>query len=131
MFTKSLYLRIAFLFIASLVLLWVAFYNGFPIVYSDTSTYLSSGFEFETPADRPITYGLFIYLTSLGGTTLWLTAFVQCLIIVYVIYLLFKYFSQLKDPAFYSLVAIILLAAFSSLPWISGMLLADIFTPVT
>lgn len=131
MFTKSLYLRIAFLFIASLVLLWGAFYNGFPIVYSDTSTYLSSGFEFETPADRPITYGLFIYLTSLGGTTLWLTAFIQCLIIVYVIYLLFKYFSQLKDPAFYSLVAIILLAAFSSLPWISGMLLADIFTPVT
>ncbi len=131
MFSSKPYFRLAFLFIASIVLLWVAIYNGFPIVYSDTSTYLSSGFEFETPADRPITYGLFIYLTSIGGTTLWLTALAQCLIIVYVIYLLFKYFTRLKDPALYSLFAVVLLSVFSSLPWIGGMLLADIFTPVT
>jgi hypothetical protein len=119
------------LIVSSLLLLWVAIFNGFPIVYSDTSTYLASGFEFETPADRPITYGLFIFISSLGGQTLWLTAFFQSLIIVYVIYLVVKYFTNVKSSLVYTVVLITLLSFVSSLPWISGMLLADIFTPVT
>jgi hypothetical protein len=114
-----------------LLLLWVAIYNGFPIVYSDTSTYLASGFEFETPADRPITYGLFIFFSCFGGITLWLTVFIQSLLISYVIYLTVKYFSDFKSPFFITLFIIVLLSFFSSLPWISGMLLADIFTPIT
>ena len=121
----------ACLIVSSLLLLWVAIFNGFPIVYSDTSTYLASGFEFETPADRPITYGLFIFISSLGGQTLWLTAFLQSLIIVYVIYLVVKYLTNVKSSLVYTVILIILLSCVSSLPWISGMLLADIFTPVT
>jgi hypothetical protein len=121
----------ASLLVSTLLLLWVAIYNGFPIVYSDTSTYLASGFEFETPADRPITYGLFIFISSLGGQTLWLTTFLQSLIIAYVIYLVVKYFSNTKSPSLSTIVFVFLLSFISSLPWISGMLLADIFTPIT
>ena len=121
----------ACLIVSTFLLLWVAIYNGFPIVYSDTSTYLASGFEFETPADRPITYGLFIFISSLGGQTLWLTTFLQSLIISYVIYLIIKYFTNVKVPSLFTVVFILLLSFVSSLPWISGMLLADIFTPIT
>ena len=49
------------LFPAIIMLLSAAFYNGFPLVYSDSGTYLNSGSEFFVPDDRPITYGLLIH----------------------------------------------------------------------
>lgn len=68
------------IFIGAVILMTDAFYNGFPVVYSDTSTYLASGFEWETPFDRPITYGIFLRIFSLNGTSLWLVIFFQALI---------------------------------------------------
>ena len=57
------------LLLGTILLSWAAFYNGFPLIYSDTSTYLESGFVLETPLDRPITYGLLMRLFSLNGLT--------------------------------------------------------------
>ncbi len=117
--------------LSTLLLLWVAFYNGFPIVYSDTSTYLASGFELETPFDRPITYGIFIMLTSLHGISLWLTAIIQSFMLAYILFLLFKHITNVRHFAIAAFFSILLLCTFTSLPWISGMLLADIFTPIS
>ena len=64
-----------------------ALYNGYPIVYSDTSTYIESGFSLQPPADRPITYGLFIRVFSLNGFSLWTVALMQSLIISFLILL--------------------------------------------
>jgi hypothetical protein len=66
---------ILFVTLGALGLMLDAIYNGYPLVYSDTSTYLASGFELQTPVDRPITYGLFIRLTSLNGFSLWIPFF--------------------------------------------------------
>ena len=41
-----------------LLMMFPAFVNGYPLIYSDTSTYIHSAFEFLPPKDRPITYGL-------------------------------------------------------------------------
>jgi hypothetical protein len=61
-----------FSFIATTcLLLFDALYNGYPLIYSDTGTYLSSGFLLETPFDRPITYGIFMRISSLNGVSLW------------------------------------------------------------
>jgi hypothetical protein len=120
-----------YLLISTIVLLWAAIYNQFPIVYSDTCTYLYSGFKLETPSDRPMTYGLFMLLTSFDGITLWSVVFFQSFILAYIIYLLFKHFTACKNPQVYSLLAVIILSLTSGLPWISGMLLPDIFTPIT
>lgn len=120
-----------YLILSSVVLLWPAFYNGFPIVYSDTSTYLASGFGLETPADRPITYGLFILLTSFNGFSLWTVVFLQSFILSYVIYLLFKYYTNYSNPPLACFICIIILSFTTGLPWVSAMLLPDIFTPVT
>lgn len=123
--------RIFWLLLSTLLLMWVAFYNGFPLVYSDTSTYLASGFELETPSDRPITYGLFIMLTSLHGISLWLTAALQSLMLAYILFLLFRHISGVRNYPFAAFVSIAVLSAFTSLPWISGMLLADVFTSIS
>ena len=69
------------IFIGAIALIWPAFYNGFPLVYSDTGTYLESGFVLETPLDRPITYGVLIRIFSLNGLTIWTLPFYQSCIL--------------------------------------------------
>lgn len=114
----------------ALCLIIDAFYNGYPIVYSDTSTYLASGFKLEAPIDRPITYGLFIRLTSLNGFSLWLTVFFQALLLSYLLYLFFKHFVGEAFALKYSLPLILFLSLFTGISWTSSQLLTDIFTPI-
>ena len=61
------YQKAASTVLCAIALLGAAIWNGYPIVYSDTSSYIISGFELETLKDRPITYGLFIRATSQIG----------------------------------------------------------------
>ena len=63
------------LFVGSIYLLWTALFNHYPLVFSDTNTYLiANSFK-----DRAAGYAVFLRLTSLG-LSLWLTVFVQSLI---------------------------------------------------
>src|SRR5438105_2339930 len=50
-----------------LLIMVPALVNGFPLVFSDTGTYLRSAFEGVVPADRPYWYGGFIRLASFNG----------------------------------------------------------------
>ena len=112
-----------------LLLLWPAFVNGYPYVYSDTSTYLSAGFELETPMDRPMTYGLFMWLTSLGGVTLWGTVYAQAWIVNHVLRGCLNAFSSGASDGLQWMV-VGALAAFSSLGWITSQLMPDIFSSI-
>lgn len=116
--------------LAALVLMGAAFYNGFPLVYSDTGTYISSGFTLETPWDRPLLYGLFIRAFSLNGFSLWTVAFAQSLIISYLVFECFRSFTRVKRPAVVAFSTLSLLACFTGVSWVSSMLIADVFTPV-
>ncbi len=107
-----------------------AFYNGFPIVYSDTATYLSSGFELETPVDRPITYGLFIRAASLNGLSLWAVIFFQSLLLSYLIFLFIKLISEDRPFFLPGIMIILFLSLFTGISWTSSQLIADIFTPI-
>jgi hypothetical protein len=119
--------RILVVAIGAVFLMLPAFYNGFPFLYSDTATYLSSGFELETPFDRPITYGLFIALTSLWGTSVWLVVFAQC---VLTSWLCHRMMSATGRPAkdVYFLVVMGLLTALTTVGWVACQLMPDIFT---
>lgn len=117
------------IFLGALFLMSAAFYNGYPIVYSDTSTYLVSGFEFKPPFDRPITYGLFIALTSLYGVSLGLVVFAQAALVSYLIFLFAREFATIYNPV-YILVTIVLLSFFTGASWTVGQIIADIFTPI-
>lgn len=120
---------IVLLLIISIIQLVAAILNGFPIVYSDTSTYIASGFGFETPFDRPITYGLFLWLTSMSGISLWLVIFTQSFILAYLVFLFFKKFVDPENPGLLSIISIGIVSLFSSLSWTSSQLMPDVFTP--
>ncbi len=126
----SRYKFILFVVLGALCLMLDAFYNGYPLVYSDTSTYLASGFELQTPVDRPITYGLFIRLTSLNGLTLWTVIFVQSLLLSYLVFLLIKHFSEEKPYLLKGLLIVLFLSLFTGISWSASQLIADIFTPI-
>jgi hypothetical protein len=132
MFRQRLDLK-SFLYIiaGALFLMLPAFINGYPIIYSDTSTYIHSGFILQPPMDRPITYGLFIRLASLNGTTLWTVVFLQTLLLSWLLYLFAKKSekSVQKDPGLL-FAGIIVVSSLSGAAWTSSFLLPDIFTPI-
>ncbi len=78
---RSLLIRAA----AVCALLWVAWVNGYPIVFSDTGSYLLTGkmlialWPFRSPG-----YSIFTKLTGLGISA-WLIVGVQAIIVVYVL----------------------------------------------
>lgn len=112
--------------IGTLFICQAAFYNGFPLVYSDTGTYIFSGQEMSIPIDRPILYGLFIKFTSFGFS-LWSTIFFQALLASYLLYkIILTFFSKGTTIIFLSFVFI--LSFLSGLSWYTSQLMPDIFT---
>lgn len=109
----------------ALPFMWVAFWNGFPTVYPDSATYMECGFLLETPVDRPITYGLFIALTSFFGTSLWLTVFAQCLLLAVTT----RAFVRLFLPRLW-LLPTLFVALLSSVSFLSSQVMTDIFTSI-
>ncbi|MET4074276.1 hypothetical protein [Hymenobacter sp. UYCo722] len=72
------------LLLATLLLLSAGLYNGFPLVTSDSGSYINSAIHFEVPNDRPIVYGLFIRATGLKFS-LWLVVLAQALLLAWVL----------------------------------------------
>jgi hypothetical protein len=121
--------QVLWIVLGAVFLLFPAFYNGYPLVYADTSTYLSAGFELETPLDRPITYSLFLRIASLNGASLWSVIFIQGLLISYLIHqLLLILFPAVSIRFFRN--TLFFLALGTTLPWTVSQLIPDIFTPV-
>ena len=118
------------IFVASILLLIAGIWNGFPFLYPDDGTYFSSGFMPEMPLDRPITYGLFIYATSLGGLSFWLTIGVQSLMTTWVIYQVLKSFFSLQNIDYQFIGLILFLVLTSSISFLSSQLMPDFSTPV-
>lgn len=115
--------------IGALILVCPALYNGYPLLYSDTATYLSSGFELETPFDRPITYGLFVRAASLNGLTLWGVVLAQSAALAYVVMLLLRWLRARMAWAWH-VALLALLTATTSIGWVSSQLMPDVFTPI-
>ncbi len=123
--------KLLFLLAGTLLLLIPALINGYPMIYSDTSTYLASGFTMQPPMDRPMTYGLFIRLFSLNGISLWPVIIVQSFILSWLIYeLVFRIFGEEQKFLFFIFPVIVLIASFSGAGWASYYLIPDIFTPI-
>ena len=116
------------LFIFAIILL-AALVNGYPLWYPDTSTYLASGFELETPADRPIFYGIFIRIVSLNGWSAWLVILAQAAIMYYLLKLTFHNFFP-SWTKINSTITILLLSLFSSFSFVTSQLITDVFSPI-
>jgi hypothetical protein len=112
---------------AFLILLLPALFNGFPLVFSDTGTYLASAIERALPADRPIHYSLFLYALHLGRT-LWPVVAAQAALTVAVLAIFFDVAlgGRLRAPRKAALLAIV--PAVSALPVLASELTPDLFT---
>ncbi|UOQ80806.1 hypothetical protein [Hymenobacter sp. 5414T-23] len=114
--------------LTALVLCSAGLYNGFPLVTSDSGTYLDSALRLVVPEDRPITYGLFVRLTSLKFS-LWLVIFAQALLLAW---LLLRYVQLLVPRLGHNRAVQIGLVALTTwltgVSWFCSQLMPDIFT---
>ncbi len=115
--------------IGILLLMQVAFYNGYPLVTSDSGAYINHAFLWSVPLDRPVFYSMFIFFSSLH-LSLWLTVFVQCAIFVALFRLLLSSIISKNEVFFeaYFLGCTFILAFFTGLSWCLCQIMPDIFT---
>jgi hypothetical protein len=119
----------ASLLLASVMLSWVALFNGAPLVFADTISYSTAAFQGEVPGLFSIFYSIFI-LPLHRGVTFWPVVFVQGAILAHLLYLTARTVMGASIGISDMLLIIAGLAVFSSLPWVSGEILPDIFAPV-
>jgi hypothetical protein len=110
---------------AAVLLSWVAFYNGYPLVFSDTGTYLGQALQRSLGWDRPIFYS-FLLLTLHWSITLWAVPLVQGGIIAWLVWLTLR---CLGAPGLARFAAVVLfLAVATALPWFVAWIIPDVFT---
>lgn len=132
------------LLLSTVIMMWVALYNGFPLVEGDTGAYIQQAIYPHFAADRPPFYGLFIRATSLS-VSLWWPVAAQCFIVSF---LLLQFTAliglkirkpdnqtrnldyQLPIPGSIFLISIVATAAFTCLPWVTAYLMPDIFAGI-
>jgi hypothetical protein len=113
---------------AATLLLWPALWNGYPIVFADTGTYLSQAIHRYAGWDRPVFYSLFM-LPLHATVTVWPVVVAQALLTVWVLWLVCRaLLPWVCGIAFVAGVAV--LSAFTWLPWIVCELMPDLFTPL-
>lgn len=119
------------LFIGTIILSTIVFYNGYPLVYSDTGTYIFSGFDSFIPNDRPIIYGLFLKFFSFKFST-WLVVFTQNMLTAFVILETIKLFNlknYLVNRTYYF--SLLFLVLFTGVGWYSNQLMPDFLAPLS
>lgn len=128
----------AAVFAATFMLLAPALYNGFPLLYPDSMTYVADG----APVARAIFlhrfseyYGVRSLLYSLvilpfhRNLSPWPVAFLQCLLAAWVLWLLAK--VMLRHGAAWKYLGLIcFLTLFSSLGWYAGFIMPDVLGPL-
>jgi hypothetical protein len=108
----------------ALVLAGVALWNGYPLVYPDTATYVTPiVLSYRTPFYNAFAIALH------GGRSVWPIVAVQSLLLAWLLRVATRAFFGWSDPGRF-LVLVALLALLSSLPWFTGQLLPDVFAGV-
>lgn len=117
-------MRLGAVLTATVVLLAPAIWNRFPLLQYDTGGYLARWYEGYLVPSRSTVYGLF--LTLLSWLEFWPVVVAQSLVTVWVLALTLRALGFGGRP--YLLVGVTAaLCAFTTLPWLTSILLTDIF----
>ncbi len=122
--------KIIYFLFSSLIISGPALYNGYPIMYFDSSNYINQSISLIATSTNPIGYPLFIRAFS-WQFSLWPVIFAQGLILSMLIYFVIKSILQSKNTIKYHIAIITILSFFSSMSWVSSTIMADIFTPIS
>lgn len=112
----------------ALLLCWPAFYNGYPLLYDDSASYLDTLDPRKAHWARPVFYTAFLFPFH-WRLWLWPAIFAQSLIVAHLVYLVLRTTCGAPRPGAY-LGTVGVLAACSSLPWFASMIMPDIFAGV-
>jgi hypothetical protein len=112
----------------ALLLCWPAFYNGYPLLYGDSASYLETFDPRKAHWARPVFYTAFLFPFH-WRTWLWPAIFAQALIVAHLVYLVLRATCGTLRPGAY-LGTIGALAACSSLSWFASMIMPDVFAGV-
>jgi hypothetical protein len=116
--------------LGTLLIMLPTIVNGFPLVFSDTGTYLLSAFEGVVPADRPYWYGGFIKCASLNGSWLMGVVVVQALLCSLYARAVMRTVLPRSEEWRTLLVFCAIAGPFTGLGWYAGQLMPDILTPI-
>ena len=109
---------------AMLTLLAPALWNGFPLLQYDTGGYLARWFEGYLVPSRSVVYGLFV--AAGWPLDFWPVVVLQAAATVWVLALVLRTHGLGRRPM--ALLAVVVgLSVTTTLPWIAGILLTDIF----
>jgi hypothetical protein len=116
--------RFAAFFVATLLLLVPAIWNGFPLLFYDTGAYLGRYFFDSLSPGRSAVYGIF--LGAARWPDFWPVVVAQSMVTVWTVALFLRAHGLGHRPIF--LVALFaLFTAATGLPWFAGQLMPDIF----
>jgi hypothetical protein len=131
-------LRCGAILLGALFLAWPSFYNGFPLIYPDSMTYLASGrvvaralflHQFsQYYGVRSFFYSLVILPFHWNVSPLPIVA-LQCLLVAYVVWLVVRSIAPRHTVARY-LILILALSIFTSASWYAAFIMPDILGPL-
>lgn len=120
--------RWGLVFFGAFIFLLPAIWNGFPFIFTDTLSYMVSGFDLIAPPDRPIFYGIYVRVTNLFFD-IWGEVICQAILLSFLlIKFAKKLFPSLSLLSLY--LWLLLIAFFTSAPWFVGQISPDIFSAI-
>ncbi|MBK5284593.1 MAG: hypothetical protein JJE25_04265 [Bacteroidia bacterium] len=126
---KLKYILYLFLFIITIgFLILPALQNGYPLVFSDTGTYIYSGYDKFVPIDRPLGYGLFIYLFGKIISSLWVIVILQAMFVIATCHLFVRLFLPTGKSFPVTCLLLITLSFFTGVSNYNSIIIPDIFT---
>jgi hypothetical protein len=113
---------------AGILFCWPAFWNGYPLVFADTGTYLGQALLVYLGWDRPAFYSVFLHGLH-WRLSLWPPVLAQGVIAAHLLALSLRVLDR-PGPA-PLLACAVALAVLTGLPWFASQLMPDIFTGLT
>jgi len=107
------------------LLLWAAFWNGFPIIYYDTGAYVLEGLGGHFMMERSPVYSLFLRLVG-AGTSLWFVVFIQAAATAFVLTQCGRALTPRLSLGVFLLFGAAIVAG-TGLPWYAGQIEPDCF----
>ena len=124
--------------LAALTLAWPAFYNGFPLLYPDSMTYIDDGHRVARALflhQLSDYYGIRSFFYSLGilpwhwDVNLWPVVAFQSLLTAYILWLVSRSLFSCHIAARYLLLCA-LLSALTTVSWFAALIMPDILGPL-
>ncbi len=128
-FNITVFVNIFWLLASIFMLMSAAIANGYPILFSDSMTYVYSCIFEEVPLDRPYFYSLLINIVAMSYS-LWFVIILQALIVVFFIFVILKYLFESDRIWLKTFIISTVLSLVTGITYFVGQIVPDIFAPL-